>query len=123
MDFWTGTFGLGLFALVETFLFVRVFGMENAWNEIAKGAQVPAPRFFYFVLKYVTPFYLLFLFLAWSIQQGPCVLLMKDVPPDCIAWRWAARIALLAVFAGLCYAASKSERLKGLLDEQREAPR
>lgn len=123
MDFWTGTFGLGLFALVETFLFVRVFGMENAWNEIAKGAQVPAPRFFYFVLKYVTPFYLLFLFLAWSIQQGPCVLLMKDVPPDCIAWRWAARTALLAVFAGLCYAASKSERLKGLLDEQCEAQR
>lgn len=115
-DFWAGTFGVALFALAETILFVWVLGPDNAWAEIEKGAQVPAPRFFYYVMKYVTPLYLLILFASWTYQQGPAVLTMEGVAPADQAWRWAARLALLGVFLGLCWLVSRSQRLKELTE-------
>lgn len=108
MDFWVGTFGVALFALLETLLFVWVFTPDKAWEEIEQGAQVRAPRFFYYVLKYVTPVYLLALFLAWTIQQGPGVLRMEGVAPEDVAWRWAARMLLLGMLGGLCFLIHKA---------------
>lgn len=102
MDFWAGTFGVALFALIETILFVWVFKPENAWNEIERGAQVKAPRVFLWILKYITPVYLLALFAAWTIQQGPAVLAMEGVAPEDRAWRWAARGALALTIIVLC---------------------
>ena len=103
MDFWAGTFGVALFAFLETVLFVWVFKPEKAWAEIQEGALIPAPRFFLWVLKYVTPVYLLALFAAWTVQQGPGVLRMEGAAPEDIAWRWGARALLLGLLAGLCY--------------------
>jgi SNF family Na+-dependent transporter len=116
IDFWCGTFGVALFALAETLIFVWVFGPDNAWAEIEKGAQVPAPRIFYYVMKYVTPLYLLVLFVAWTWQQGPAVLTMRGVAPADQAWRWGARLAMLGVFLGLCWLVSRSTRLKRLTE-------
>lgn len=140
MDFWVGTFGLALFALVETLIFVflfknsemekfvrttgirdaiqpkLLFGMQSAWNELHKGAQVNVPGIFFYILKYVTPVFLLILFLAWTIQDGLAVLTMKGVAPEDAPWRWGARIllvALIAFFAVLVgYAWKKNERGK-----------
>lgn len=102
MDFWAGTFGVSLFAFFETILFVWVFKPKNAWNEIERGAQVRAPRFFLWVLKYITPVYLLALFVAWTIQQGPSVIRMEGVPLEDRAWRWIARLALLGTIVLQC---------------------
>ena len=57
IDFWPGTFGLTLFALVETVLFAWFFRLESAWQEIHRGAQVQIPRVFRWLLTYVTPLY------------------------------------------------------------------
>ena len=95
IDFWAGTFGAATFALIETVLFIWAFGPENAWDEIHQGAQVRLPRFFLWVLKWVTPVYLGVLFLAWTFQQGPAVLRMDGVAPGQAPWRWAARLLLL----------------------------
>lgn len=103
IDFWAGTFGVALFALIEVVLFVWVYKPEKAWDEINAGAQVRAPRAFFWILKYVTPLYLGGLFVAWTIQQGPGVLRMDGVAPADVAWRWAARGLLVFVFAGLAY--------------------
>ncbi|MBI1909128.1 MAG: sodium-dependent transporter [Deltaproteobacteria bacterium] len=100
IDFWAGTFAVSLFALVETILFIWVFRPQRAWAEIHKGAQVTIPKFFLFVLKFITPTYLLILFLVWSIQQGPAVLRMDGVSPADIPWRWGARL-LLVTFLGI----------------------
>ncbi|MBI5623413.1 MAG: sodium-dependent transporter [Elusimicrobia bacterium] len=116
IDFWCGTFGVALFALAETLIFVWIFGPDNAWAEIEKGAQVPAPRIFYYVMKYVTPLYLLVLFVSWTWQQGPAVLTMEGVAPADRVWRWGARLAMLGVFLGLCWLASRSKRLKELTE-------
>ena len=118
LDFWAGTFGLALLALIEAVLFVWVFGPDKAWGEIEKGAQVPAPRFFYYVLKYVTPVYLGAIFIIWMVQQGPDALLMRGVSGADAAWRWAARLSLLAVFGVLCWATAKSDRLKRICEER-----
>lgn len=110
MDFWAGTFGVALFALAETILFVWVFKPERAWAEINDGAQVRAPRFFLWILKYVTPVYLGALFVAWTFQQGPGVLRMEGVSPEDAAWRWAARLLLLGLFGALCWLAALASR-------------
>ena len=67
-DFWTGTFSLVVFALIETFIFAWVFGMEKGWDEITRGADMKVPRVFRHVIRYVTPFLLLFIFLAALVK-------------------------------------------------------
>ncbi|MEW6041151.1 MAG: sodium-dependent transporter [Elusimicrobiota bacterium] len=108
IDFWAGTFGVSLFALMEVLIFVWIFKPKNAWKEINKGAQVNAPKIFLWVLKYVTPVYLAALFVAWAIQQGPDVLFMKGVSGNAALWRWAARLLLLGIFAVLVWLISRA---------------
>lgn len=102
MDFWCGTFGVALFALIETVVFVWIFSPERAWTEIQKGAHARPPRLFLFILKYVTPLYLATLFVVWAWQYGPSVLRMEGAAPEDVFWRWAARLCLLALLGLLC---------------------
>jgi NSS family neurotransmitter:Na+ symporter len=102
MDFWCGTFGVALFALIECIIFVWLFSPEKAWTEIHKGSQVRLPRLFLFILKYVTPLYLGSLFIAWAWQQGPAVLSMEGAAPEDVPWRWAARLLMLGLIGLLC---------------------
>lgn len=112
IDFWAGTFGVAFFAFIEIVVFIWLFSPKKAWEEMHKGAQVRIPRLFLWILKYVTPLYLLVLFVVWSIQQGPSVLTMKGIAPEHIPWRWAAR-CLLVSFAGmLVWAVYKSPALR-----------
>lgn len=61
-DDWSGTFALVLFALLESLAFAWVFGIEKGWDEINRGADIVIPAFFKFVIKYVTPLFLLAVF-------------------------------------------------------------
>lgn len=63
-DYWAGTVSLVVFALVETILFSWIFGMENGWKEINMGGDIQAPVFYKFIIKYITPVLLLFVFLG-----------------------------------------------------------
>jgi len=67
-DFWTGTFALVVFALFESFIFAWIFGMDRGWEEITRGAQIRVPRVFRFVIQYVTPTFILVIFLGSLIQ-------------------------------------------------------
>jgi NSS family neurotransmitter:Na+ symporter len=110
IDFWAGTFGITLFALVETILFVWLFRPEHAWAEIHRGAQVRIPRFFLWVLTYITPLYLLVLFAVWAMQYSPAVFAMEGVPPGDIPWRWGARLLLITLLGIICFAVHKAFR-------------
>ena len=68
-DFWTGTFSLVVFALGEAIIFGWIFGMDRAWEEITRGADMVVPGIFRFVIRFVTPALLLVVFLASLI--GP----------------------------------------------------
>lgn len=79
-DYWAGTFGLALFAMIEVILFMWVFKPENAWRELHEGADLRLPRLFKFVMTYVTPAYLGFLFLWWGATEALPGLTMQINP-------------------------------------------
>jgi SNF family Na+-dependent transporter len=101
LDFWGGTFCLVLFATVETVLFAWVFGMENAWTELHVGSDITIPRIYRFIIKYVTPAFLLLILGFWLVQEGVPVFLMEKVAPENTRYVLGTRIMLVALFANL----------------------
>ena len=69
-DFWTGTFGLVVFALAESFIFAYIFGMDKGWAEITRGADIKVPEIFRFVIKYITPAFILCIFVGSMIKPA-----------------------------------------------------
>ena len=63
-DYWAGTVSLVVFALAESILFSWVFGVDKGWKEINEGADIKIPSVYKFVLKFITPVMLLFVFLG-----------------------------------------------------------
>lgn len=79
-DYWAGTFGLALFAVIEVIIFMWIFKPENAWRSLHDGADIKLPRLFKFVMTYVTPAYLLFIFCWWGYADALPILLMDKSP-------------------------------------------
>jgi NSS family neurotransmitter:Na+ symporter len=67
-DYWTGTFSLVIFALAEAFIFAFVFGMQRGWEEINRGADLRVPGVYRFIIKYITPLFILVIFVGSLIQ-------------------------------------------------------
>jgi SNF family Na+-dependent transporter len=67
-DYWTGTVSLVIFALAEVILFGWIFGIENGWKEITHGADIKVPVVFKYLIKYVTPIFILLVFLGALIK-------------------------------------------------------
>jgi neurotransmitter:Na+ symporter, NSS family len=63
-DYWAGTVSLVVFALFESILFAWVFGMNKGWREITSGADIKVPNFYKFIIKFVTPLLLLWVFVG-----------------------------------------------------------
>lgn len=63
-DYWAGTVALVVFALAETILFAWIFGMDKGWNEINTGGDIKVPNLYRFIIKWVTPFLLFFVFMG-----------------------------------------------------------
>ncbi|MBU0573970.1 MAG: sodium:calcium symporter, partial [Candidatus Margulisbacteria bacterium] len=101
MDFWGGTFCLVLFATIETVLFMWVFGLEKAWEEIHKGAELRIHPVYKFIMKYVTPLFLFIILGAWFFQQGLPVILMKGVSSENVPYVLATRLGLIGLFIAI----------------------
>ncbi len=95
MDFWAGTIGVVIFGFLELVIFMWIFGGKKAWREINRGGIIKVPRFFYFVIKYITPAYLFILIGAWGYSSLPNYI--KETGPDV----WIARGYLLFLFCML----------------------
>ncbi len=107
MDFWAGTFFVVIFALVEILIFFWSFGARKAWKEINRGSIVRVPRFFFPIMKFITPAFLSVILLWWIF----------DVLPEYLKngnWTaWVAREVLvgIAFFLGLLvYISQKKNR-------------
>ncbi len=74
-DYWAGTFGLVVFAVIETVIFVWVFKPENAWRELHLGADIRIPKVFKFIMTVVTPAYLFFILIWWGATDALPILL------------------------------------------------
>ena len=91
MDFWMGTFFICLFALIETIIFIWIFGADRAFQEIHKGAQMRIPKFFYYVVKFVTPLLLLGIIGGWLLTEW-IPLMLKSDPAI-----WCARVFIFGL--------------------------
>jgi len=63
-DYWAGTVSLVVFALFESILFAWIFGMDKGWQEITSGADIKIPGIYKFIIKFVTPLLLLWVFIG-----------------------------------------------------------
>jgi SNF family Na+-dependent transporter len=65
IDDWVGTFMIFVLAMVQIICFSWVFGVDRGIKYAHQGAHIQIPRFYRFVMKYVTPTYLLVVFAAF----------------------------------------------------------
>jgi len=106
MDFWAGTIGVVLFGFLELIIFMWIFGGKRAWGEINREGMVKIPRVFYYILRYVTPIFLIILIGVWSYEALPRELEKTD-------WTiWVARVYLIALFIFLTVLVFIAERRK-----------
>lgn len=96
MDFWAGTVGLVVCSVVEIVLFAWVFGMKRGWRELHRGADIPLPRLFYTIMRYVTPAALLAVLGGWFVKA---IATNALIPTPKIAWGVAARDRFPGEFA------------------------
>ncbi len=60
-DYWGGTVVLVIFALAESLLYFR-WGQTIGWNELNQGADIRVPYTFKYIMRFITPLFLLFVF-------------------------------------------------------------
>jgi SNF family Na+-dependent transporter len=71
IDDWVGTFLIFVMAMVQIICFSWIFGIERGWKEAHEGAHIRIPGIYKFVMKYVTPTYLIVVFVAFCWQNLP----------------------------------------------------
>ncbi|MBP7050487.1 MAG: sodium-dependent transporter [Phycisphaerae bacterium] len=103
MDFWGGTFCVVVFALVEVVLFAWVFGMDKAWGELHSGSDIRIPQVYRFIIKYITPLFLILILGSYFIQQGRPMLLLENTPREKVPFIIGTRVLLIDLFAALAF--------------------
>jgi neurotransmitter:Na+ symporter, NSS family len=118
LDFWGGNLFLILFGAIEVILFAWVFGMDKAWAEIHHGADMQVPGFYRFVIKYVTPLFLLSILGFWLYQEGWATLIMEKVKEADKPYILGTRVALLVFFVMLAAMVAIASRRYGKPKEE-----
>ncbi len=67
-DYWTGTVSLVIFATAEVILFSWIFGMDKGWKEITRGSDIRVPTIYKFIIKWITPVFILVIFISAMIK-------------------------------------------------------
>ena len=71
IDFWVGTFMIFVVAGTQIICFGWIFGVDKGLEEAHKGAQMRIPGIFRFIIKYVSPVYLIVIFGGFLLQSLP----------------------------------------------------
>ncbi|MDA7977178.1 MAG: sodium-dependent transporter [Pirellulales bacterium] len=70
-DFWVGTMLIFVLALIQTLIYGWVFGIHKGHAELHTGAHIRVPWFVQLIVKYVSPIYLLVIFIGVCATTGP----------------------------------------------------
>ena len=117
IDFWVGTALIFVLAMFEVILFSWVFGVERGYNEAMRGAELKIPRIWKFVIKYISPTYLLIIFIAWCWQNLPGqVRLLRDETVPRLSMLLIVAVAVFLTI--LINIASKRWGRQGLEDDE-----
>lgn len=115
-DYWAGTFGLAVFALIEVVLFMWLFTPKRAWESLHQGADIRLPQALKFIMTYVTPLYLITIFGWWAMTEAWPILTLQMSPagtpysPEAMPWVFFSRavmVFIVVVFAALVMIAWK----------------
>ncbi|MBI4829936.1 MAG: sodium-dependent transporter [Nitrospinae bacterium] len=99
MDFWAGTFMIVVFATGEVIIFSWIYGVDRGFEEMHHGADLRVPGVFKFIIKYVTPLYLIALLTAWFWQDGIDALLLRNVPEENFWYALGAMLGMAGFLA------------------------
>ncbi len=118
LDFWGGTFFLVVFATIEVILFAWVFGMERAWDEIHRGADMQVPKIYKFIIKYITPLFLFFILGMWLKQEWIPIILMKNVSSSERIFVLGTRMGLIFIFVVLAVLVKIAWKKRGVMGKR-----
>ena len=84
MDFLTGNFCIYLLATIEVIFFAHIMGLDRGLKELASGAEMKLPKILPFILKFITPLFLIIIFGWWLKDQvfsnGPYIQALRTDP-------------------------------------------
>lgn len=69
MDFWVGTVLIYVLATFQIVLFGWIIGIEKGFAAAHEGSSIRIPRIFGFIMKYISPLFLLVVFLYWMVHD------------------------------------------------------
>ncbi len=96
MDFWVGTFCIYILAMIQTLLFGWALGTRRGMEELSCGAQLRIPGWFPFVIRFVSPIFLLAIFLSWLADS-----FMKDFTESLSSNGGRIAMIFIAICCGL----------------------
>jgi neurotransmitter:Na+ symporter, NSS family len=70
LDFWIGTMLIFVLAMIQAVIYGWIFGIRRGHEELHRGAHIRVPWMVQILLKYVTPVYLLAIFIGTFTTQG-----------------------------------------------------
>ncbi len=71
VDFWVGNVCIYIMATIQVIIYGWVLGVDRGMEELDRGAEIRLPRVLGFVIKYVSPLYLLIVFGIWFVHKLP----------------------------------------------------
>lgn len=96
MDFWIGSFLFFIAAMIQVVLGSWVYGADKLIATAQKSSLLRLPRIIPFLLKYVSPLYLIIIFAAWAYQKIPDYIQLLQT--DTVARLTMLFITILFVF-------------------------
>lgn len=114
LDFWAGTMLLMVLALIQAILYGWVLGIERGEQAAHEGAHLRIPRVVQYVLKYVSPVFLLVVLIGFSVTDGPASVRALAAKPAA-GLAFGLILLLLAFFCVLIHIAGKRWEAEGRL--------
>lgn len=70
-DFWVGTTLIFMLGMIQVFLYGWALGIEKGHKELHEGAHIRIPMFVQYIIKYVSPVYLIVIFVSFCTMNAP----------------------------------------------------
>lgn len=121
LDFWVGTFLIFVLAMLQIIMFGWVLGIDKGWKEAHLGAAIRIPRIFRFIMKWVSPLFLVSIFIMWILLnvvgysfetgRGEVSSYVKDLfgaEPSTVARMSVSLVAMVGILFAFITARSKA---------------
>lgn len=123
IDFWVGTFFILIVAGIQIIAFGWIFGIDKGLKEAHEGSNMRIPAVFGFIMKYISPTFLLIVVVGFCINNAPGYVetLFGDTEAAGDARKtWILLLATIACIALLVFKGAQRGKQLGLDIDGRE---